>query len=103
MISDVHNALHVEILCKSTCIVQNDGIDLDEPRIHVKAVWDNNNFQSFNDFLNIENIARLNDNQEKKFYNSTLADLEIYYHLLTSIYYKNSLNLTMSLVTKYYP
>ena len=61
MISDVHNALHVEILCKSTCIVPNDGIYLDEPSIHVKAVWDNNNCQSFNDFLNIENIARLND------------------------------------------
>jgi hypothetical protein len=42
-------------------------------------------------------------NQEKKFYNSTLADLETSYHLLTSICYKNSLNLTMSLVTKYYP
>jgi hypothetical protein len=42
-------------------------------------------------------------NQEKKFYNSTLADLETSYHLLTSIYYKNSLNPTMSLVTKYYP
>ena len=42
-------------------------------------------------------------NQENKFYNSTLADLEISYHLLTSIYYKNALNLTMSLVTKYYP
>jgi hypothetical protein len=42
-------------------------------------------------------------NQEQKFYNSTLADLETSYHLLTSIYYKNSLNLTMSLVTKYYP
>ena len=42
-------------------------------------------------------------NQEKKLYNSTLADLETSYHLLTSIYYKNSLNLTMSLVTKYYP
>jgi hypothetical protein len=50
MISDVHNALHVEILCKSTCIVQNDGIYLDEPSIHVKAVWDNNNCQSFNNF-----------------------------------------------------
>ena len=37
-------------------------------------------------------------NQETKFYNSTLADLETSYHLLTSIYYKNSLNLTMSLV-----
>ena len=34
-------------------------------------------------------------NQEKQFYNSTLADLEISYHLLTSIYYKNSLELTM--------
>jgi hypothetical protein len=42
-------------------------------------------------------------NQEQKFYNSTLADLETTYHLLTSIYYKNSLNLTMSLVAKYYP
>ena len=42
-------------------------------------------------------------NQEKQFYNSTLADLETSYHLLTSIYYNNSLNLTMSLVTKYYP
>ena len=61
MISDVHNALHVDILCKSTCIFQNDGIDLDEPSIHVKVVWDNNKCQSFNDFLNIENIARLND------------------------------------------
>ena len=40
-------------------------------------------------------------NQEKSFYNNILADLETYYHLLTSIYYKNSLNLTMSLVTKY--
>jgi hypothetical protein len=40
-------------------------------------------------------------NQEQMFYNSTLADTS--YHLLTSIYYKNSLNLTMSLVTKYYP
>jgi hypothetical protein len=38
-----------------------------------------------------------------QFYNSTLADLETSYHLLTSIYYKNSLNLTISLVTKYYP
>ena len=37
-------------------------------------------------------------NQEKHFYNSTLAETS--YHLLTSIYYKNSLNLTMSLVTK---
>ena len=37
-------------------------------------------------------------NQEQKFYNSTLADLETSYHLLTSIYYKNSLNLTMYLV-----
>jgi hypothetical protein len=35
-------------------------------------------------------------NQEHFFYNSTLADLEKSYHLLTSIYYKNSLNLTMS-------
>jgi hypothetical protein len=43
-------------------------------------------------------------NQEKKFYNSTLADLETSsYYLPTSIYYKNSLNLTMSLVTNYYP
>ena len=42
-------------------------------------------------------------NQENKFYNSTLADLETSYHLLTGIYYKNSLNLTMSLATKYYP
>ena len=42
-------------------------------------------------------------NQENKFYISTLADLETSYHLLTSIYYTNSLNLTMSLVTKYYP
>jgi hypothetical protein len=38
-------------------------------------------------------------NQEKKFYNSTLAETS--YHLLTSVYYKNSWNLTMSLVTKY--
>jgi hypothetical protein len=30
-------------------------------------------------------------NQEKNFYNSTLADLETSFHLLTSIYYKNSL------------
>ena len=29
-------------------------------------------------------------NQEKHFYNSTLAETS--YHLLTSIYYKNSLN-----------
>jgi hypothetical protein len=36
-----------------------------------------------------------NQELEKKFYNSTIADLEIYY--------KNSLNITMSLVTKYYP
>jgi hypothetical protein len=36
-------------------------------------------------------------NQVKKIYNSTLADLETSYHLLTSIYYKNSLNVTMSL------
>jgi hypothetical protein len=41
--------------------------------------------------------------KKKKFYNNILADLETSYHLLTSIYYKNSLNLTMSLVTKYYP
>jgi hypothetical protein len=40
---------------------------------------------------------------KKKTYNSTLADLETSYHLLTSIYYNNSLDLTMSLVTKYYP
>jgi hypothetical protein len=42
-------------------------------------------------------------NQEKKIHNSTLADLETSYHLQTRIYHKNSLNLTMSLVTKYYP
>ena len=41
-------------------------------------------------------------NQEK-FYNNILADLETSYHLLTSIYYKNSLNLRVSIVTKYYP
>ena len=35
-------------------------------------------------------------NQEKIFYNSTLADLETSYHLLTSLCYKNSINLTMT-------
>jgi hypothetical protein len=39
-------------------------------------------------------------NQEQKFYNSTLAETS--YHLLISVYCKNSWNLTMSLVTKYY-
>ena len=34
-------------------------------------------------------------NQEQTFYNSTLADLETSYHLLASIYYKNSLNLSV--------
>ena len=48
-------------------------------------------------------LMDLSFNQEKTFNNSTLADLKTSYPLLTSIYYKNSLNLTMSLVTKYYP
>jgi hypothetical protein len=39
-------------------------------------------------------------NQVDIFYN-ILAETS--YHLLTSIYYKYTLNLTMSLVTKYYP
>ena len=40
-------------------------------------------------------------NQVEVFYNNILAETS--YHLLTSIYYKYSLNLAMSLVTKYYP
>jgi hypothetical protein len=40
-------------------------------------------------------------NQDEIFYNDILAEKS--YHLLTSIYYKYSLNFTMSLVTKYYP
>jgi hypothetical protein len=40
-------------------------------------------------------------NQVDIFYNNILAETS--YHLLTSIYYKYSLNLKMSLVTKYYP
>ena len=40
-------------------------------------------------------------NQVDIFYNNILAETS--YHLLTSIYHKYSLNLTMSLVTKYYP
>ena len=39
-------------------------------------------------------------NQVEIFYNNILAETS--YHLLTSIYYKYSLNLAMSLVTKYY-
>ena len=39
--------------------------------------------------------------QVEIFYNNILAETS--YHLLTGIYYKYSLNLTMSLVTKYYP
>ena len=40
-------------------------------------------------------------NQDEIFYNDILAEKS--YNLLTSIYYKYSLNFTMSLVTKYYP
>jgi len=40
-------------------------------------------------------------NQVDIFYSNILAETS--YHLLTSIYHKYSLNLTMSLVTKYYP
>ena len=39
-------------------------------------------------------------NQVEIFYNNILADTS--YHLLTSIYYKYSLNFAMSLVAKYY-
>jgi hypothetical protein len=39
--------------------------------------------------------------QVEIFYNNILAETS--YHLLTGIYYNYSLNLTMSLVTKYYP
>ena len=54
-------------------------------------------------YFPVDLVDLLFNQEEEKFYNSTLADLETSYHLLTSIYYKNSLNLTMSLVTKYYP
>jgi hypothetical protein len=40
-------------------------------------------------------------NQEEIFYNNILAETS--YNLLTSIYYKYSLYLTVSIVTKYYP
>jgi hypothetical protein len=39
-------------------------------------------------------------NQVEIFYNNILAETS--YHLLTSIYYKYSLNFAMSLVAKYY-
>ncbi|XP_071137198.1 uncharacterized protein [Mytilus edulis] len=59
MISDVHNALHVKILCKLIDIdkCMNSG----EPSTIVKAVWDSKNLQSFNDCLKDENIVCLND------------------------------------------
>ncbi|CAG2235955.1 unnamed protein product [Mytilus edulis] len=59
MISDVHNALHVKILCK--LIDVNKCMNSGEPSTIVKAVWDSKNLQSFNDCLNDENIVCLND------------------------------------------
>ncbi|CAG2242759.1 unnamed protein product [Mytilus edulis] len=50
MISDVHNALHVKILCK--LIDVNKCMNSGEPSTIVKAVWDSKNLQSFNDCLN---------------------------------------------------
>ncbi|CAG2199234.1 unnamed protein product [Mytilus edulis] len=59
MLSDVHNALHVKILCK--LIDVNKCMNSGEPSTIVKAVWDSKNLQSFNDCLNDENIVCLND------------------------------------------
>ena len=58
MISDVHNALHVEILCKLTGT--NEYVESEEPSVLIKPVWDNNSYQSFNDSLNLETIVNLN-------------------------------------------
>ena len=58
MISDVHNALHVEILCK--LIGTNEYVEFEEPSVLIKLVWDNNSYQSFNDSLNLETIVNLN-------------------------------------------
>ena len=58
MISDVHNALHVEILCKLTGT--NEYVASEEPSVLIKPVWDNNSYQSFNDSLNLETIVNLN-------------------------------------------
>jgi len=58
MISDVHNALHVEILCKLTGT--NQYVESEEPSVLIKPVWDNNSYQSFNDSLNLETIVNLN-------------------------------------------
>ncbi|CAG2224847.1 unnamed protein product [Mytilus edulis] len=56
MISDVHNALHIELLCNPivTCDIEN----FDKNNI-VKPKWDNNNCQLFNDALNADNINDL--------------------------------------------
>jgi len=58
MISDVHNALHVEIVCKLTGT--NEYVESEEPSVLIKPVWDNNSYQSFNDSLNLETIVNLN-------------------------------------------
>ena len=58
MISDVHNALHVEIVCKLTGT--NVYVESEEPSVLIKPVWDNNSYQSFNDSLNLETIVNLN-------------------------------------------
>ena len=58
MISDVHNTLHVEILCKLTGT--NEYVASEEPSVLIKPVWDNNSYQSFNDSLNLETIVNLN-------------------------------------------
>ena len=58
MISDVHNTLHVEILCKLTGT--NEYVESEEPSVLIKPVWDNNSYQSFNDSLNLETIVNLN-------------------------------------------
>ena len=57
MISDVHNALHVEILYKLTGT--NEYVESEEPSVLIKPVWDNNSYQSFNDSLNLETIVNL--------------------------------------------
>ena len=60
MISDIHNALHIEILCKLVDTVDNDIVHEDS-NVILKPVWVNNNNQTFIDSLNLENIENLID------------------------------------------
>ncbi|CAG2223949.1 unnamed protein product [Mytilus edulis] len=53
MLSDVHNAIYIEMSSKDTCmpVVENINVDIDDSSVVTKCKWENDKYHEFNDCI----------------------------------------------------